>query len=80
MEVSSFLKTTIAHSVTQQASGCLQLGSKRLQWDQGGGATSFLLRDLECRDVNSIPTAPTKPQETKDFLPTQSAIQARVSN
>jgi hypothetical protein len=37
----------------------VQLGSKRLQLDQGGGATSFLLRDLECRDVNSIPTAPT---------------------
>ena len=36
-----------------------QLGSKRLQLNKGGGATPFLLRDLEDGDVNSIPTAPT---------------------
>jgi len=35
------------------------LGSKRLQLNMGGGPTSFLLRALECRDANSIPTAPT---------------------
>ena len=27
--------------------------------DQGGGATPFLLRDLDSRDEISIPTAPT---------------------
>jgi hypothetical protein len=37
-----------------------RLGSKRLQLNKGGGATPFLLRDLEDGDVNSIPTAPTK--------------------
>ncbi len=35
------------------------LGSKRLQLNKGGGATPFLLRDLDCGDVISIPTAPT---------------------
>jgi hypothetical protein len=35
-------------------------GSKRLQLNKGGGATPFLLQDLEDGDVNSIPTAPTK--------------------
>jgi hypothetical protein len=34
-------------------------GSKRLQLNKGGGATPFLLQDLEDGDVNSIPTAPT---------------------
>ena len=33
------------------------LGSKRLQLNKGGGATSFLLRALACRDANLIPTA-----------------------
>ncbi len=35
------------------------LGSKRLQLNRGGGATPFLLRDLDSRDAVSIPTAPT---------------------
>ena len=35
------------------------LGSKRLQLNKGGGATPFLLRDLDCGVVISIPTAPT---------------------
>jgi hypothetical protein len=36
------------------------IGSKRLQLKRGGGATPFLLRDLDCGGANSIPTAPTK--------------------
>jgi hypothetical protein len=35
-------------------------GSNRLQLNKGGGATPFLLRDLDCGGANSIPTAPTK--------------------
>ena len=54
----------------------IAFGSTRLQLEQGGGATPFSLLDLESRDANSIPTAPTKPQETKDFQSTESAIRA----
>jgi hypothetical protein len=36
-----------------------QLGSKRLQLNKGSGATPFRLRDLDCGDVISTPTAPT---------------------
>jgi hypothetical protein len=35
------------------------LGSKRLQLNKGGGATPFLLRDLDCGDSISAPTAHT---------------------
>jgi hypothetical protein len=52
----------------------LVIGSKRLQLEEGGGATPCSLLDLESRDAISIPTAPTKPKETKAFLYAESAF------
>ena len=57
-----------------------QLGSKRLQLNKGGGATPFLLRDLEDGDVNSIPTAPTNLTQRKGLPPRRSAKRVQVSN
>jgi len=40
-------------------------------WKKGSGATpSGLVKEVQF----SIPTAPTKPQETKDFVDAESAI------
>ena len=45
-----------------------QLGSKRLQLNKGGGATPFRLRDLDCGDVISTPTAPTNVIHSTAFV------------
>jgi hypothetical protein len=37
-----------------------ELGSKMLQLNRDGGATPFILRDLDCDVANSIPTALTE--------------------
>ena len=53
MRKSRFLKLLTFRSKSSDA----DLVSKRLQLNKGGGATSFLLRDLDCGDVISIPIA-----------------------
>jgi hypothetical protein len=57
-----------------------RLGSKRLQLNKGGGATPFPLPDLECRDANSTPTAPTNLTQQKNLQLRKSAKLALVSN
>ena len=58
-----------------------QLGSKRLQLNRGGGATPFLLRDLDCGDeISTPPPLHTTRLTVTDFISDLATSGHSISN